>query len=333
MKKALIIVMVMVMAMAWAAQSVNTQTAPTPQALPGGQAQNPRPTIQVSTGLVRLVVTVTDKQHNYITDLDQSDFKVFEDGAQQQIQHFARETDLPLRVALLLDTSNSIRPRLQFEQEAATDFLSLVIRRNVDMAFLMTFDNEPQVIQDYTGDAALLAGAIQKQRAGGGTALDDAMVMASKRLETPPPPSGADAEVRRVIVVISDGNDNLSDHPLSDAIQEALRAEACVYAVSTNTDWLAIDDESKPSKYHMDEGDKVLQNFADQTGGRAFFPYKADDLAQSFVAIETELRQQYLIAYAPSVPLAKGGYRTILVQTNRKGLTVRTRKGYYAGKS
>ena len=225
---------------------------------------------------------------------------------------------MPLRIGLLLDTSNSIRPRLSFEQEAAIDFLNRVIRRNKDMAFLMTFDNEPEVVQDFTGDLALLTDAIHNQRAGGGTALHDAIYR---------PPRycpirrcrGPDPEVRRVIVVISDGDDNLSDHALSDAIESAIRSETAIYAISTNTDWLAIDDSSHPSKYHYSQGDTVLRTFTDQTGGQCFFPYKLDDLAQSFLDIGTELRSQYYIAYAPTIPHSHGQYRKIDVQTDRKG--------------
>ncbi len=292
--------------------------------------QNQLPPISVTSGLVHLVVTVTDHRRAFITDLDQSDFKVLENGNPQDIRFFGRETDLPLRIGLLLDTSNSIRPRLSFEQEAAIDFLNRVIRRNRDQAFLMTFDNEPEVVQGFTGDLALLTDAIHNQRAGGGTALHDAIYRASEMLSNPPLPPGPDPEVRRVMVVISDGDDNLSDHALSDAIESAIHAETAIYAISTNTDWLAIDDASKPSKYHLAEGDKMLQMFADQTGGRCFFPYRIDDLAQSFLDIGNELRSQYYIAYAPTIPLSKGQYRKIDIQTDRKGAVVRTRKGYYA---
>ena len=133
-----------------------------------------------------------------------------------------------------------------------------------------------------------------------------------------------------MIVVISDGDDNLSDHALSEATESAIRSEVAIYAISTNTDWLAIDDASHPSKYHFSQGDSALRTFTDQTGGQCFFPYKIDDLAQSFMDIGTELRSQYYIAYAPTVPLSKGQYRKIDVQANRKGAIVRTRKGYYA---
>jgi VWFA-related protein len=308
------------------------QQAPaTPNPQPSASPQ--QPPIVSTTGLVHLVVTVVDRHHDFITDLDKTDFKVLDNGAPQVIRFFGRETDLPLRIALLLDTSNSIRPRLKFEKDAAIDFLDKVIRREKDLAFLMTFDNEPQVIQDYTSSVDLLTSAIEQQRAGGGTALNDAIYMAAEKLAHPPVPVGPETEVRRVIVVISDGDDNLSDRALSDAIDASIRSEVAVFTVSTSTDWLAIDDASRPSKYHVEGGDKVLQEFADQTGGHAFFPYRVDDLAQSFLDIGTELRSQYFIAYAPANPPSVGVYRKIEIKTDRKGLTVRTRKGYYAAVS
>ena len=292
--------------------------------------QQQQPTIRASTTLVRMVATVMDRHRSFITDLDRKDFKILEDGQPQDIQYFVRETDLPLRIGLLLDTSNSIRPRLQFEQDAAVDFLSNVVRRSKDMAFLMTFDNEPEVIQDWTGDLSYLVDAIHKQRAGGGTALNDAIYLASQKLLTPPLPDSTDKDVRRVLVVISDGDDNLSDHAPSEAVDAALRSEIAIYAISTNTQWVAIDDESNPQKYHLDPGDKVLQQFADQSGGRVFFPYRVDDLAQSFLDIGNELRSQYFIAYSPTNTAANGKFHRIDVEVDRKGLVVRTRKGYFA---
>lgn len=306
-----------------------SQTAPSASQENPPAPPNQKPIVS-TTNLVHLVATVVDRHHEFVTDLDKTEFKVIENGVPQDIRFFSRETDLPLRIGLLLDTSNSIRPRLDFEKDAAIDFLNKVIRRDKDLAFLMTFDNEPEVIQDYTSDSDLLTSAIREQRAGGGTALNDAICLASEKLQHAPPPRGQSSDMRRVIVVISDGNDNLSDHALSDAIDASIRSEAAVFAVSTNTDWLAIDDASKPSKYNLDAGDKILQQFADQTGGHAFFPYRVDDLAESFLAIGTELRSQYFIAYAPADPPVGGQYRRIDVQTTRKGLTVRTRKGYFA---
>jgi VWFA-related protein len=300
-----------------------------PSGAPASTPPQSAPTITSTTGLVHLVATVMDHHHEFVTNLDQSDFRVLEDGSVQEIRYFGRETDLPLRIGILLDTSNSIRPRLEFEKEAALDFLQSVIRRNKDQAFLMTFDNEPEVIQDFTGDLALLTDAIRKQRAGGGTALNDAIYRAAEKLSNPPLPKGPNNEVRRVLVVISDGDDNLSDHALSEAVEAALRSEAAIYCVSTNTDWLSISGD-KPKKIHLEPGDQVLEKFADQSGGRVFYPYKVEDLAQSFIDIGNELRSQYFIAYAPGNAEANGKYRKIEVQTDRKGLDVRTRRGYYA---
>jgi Ca-activated chloride channel homolog len=296
---------------------------------PPGPGQKTAPSIRVTTQTVPLTITVSDKKHNFITDLDQQDFRVLENGTPQDIRFFSRETDLPLRIAVLIDTSNSIRPRLQFEQDAAIDFLNRVIRPVKDAAFLMTFDNEPQIIQDYTDDVGRLTDAIRDQRAGGGTALDDAIYMASDKLENAPLPKGPDKDVRRVIVLISDGNDNLSDHAPSEATEAVIRSGAALYAISTNTDWITLDQGDTPRKYEFTDGDKILMNFSDQTGGRTFFPYKVEDLGESFVQIGAELRSQYFIAYSPTA-LPDGKYRKIDVQVDRKGLVVRTRRGYYA---
>src|SRR5262249_26598332 len=192
-----------------------------------GQIENQRrvPPCRVPPVLVPSVPPAPDRRHNFVTSLNQDDFKVLENGTPQEIRFFGRETDLPLRIGLLLDTSNSIRPRLEFEQQAAIDFLNRVIRRTKDLAFLMTFDNEPEVVQDFTSNLSLLTETIGDQRAGGGTALVDAIYRASEKLANSPLPSGLDPQVRRVIVVISDGNDNLSDHALSDAIEASIRAE------------------------------------------------------------------------------------------------------------
>jgi Ca-activated chloride channel homolog len=291
--------------------------------------QKPPPKIVSTTGLVHLVATVMDRHRNFVTNLNKTDFTVLENGSPQTILFFGRETDLPLRIGLLMDTSNSIRPRLAFEQDAAIDFLNSVIRNGKDEAFLMTFDNEPEVVQDFTDDVGELSDAIRRQRAGGGTALNDAVYLASQKLMGAPLPADT-AQVRRVLVVISDGDDDLSDHALSEALEETLRAEAAIYCISTNTDWISVDNPDQPRKYHLDPGDKVLREFADESGGRAFFPYRVDDLEQSFVDIGTELRSQYFIAYSPTDPLSNGGYRRIQVDADRNGLVVRTREGYYA---
>ena len=301
------------------------QPAPSPP-----QKQNESPTFKTRTVLVNLTATVTDRRHKFVTDLDEKDFHVFDEGKLQEISFFSRQTDLPLRIGVLLDTSNSIRDRLKFEQEAAIDFLYNTLRRDRDLAFVMTFDNEPEVIQDFTDDIDRLSTIIRKQRAGGGTAFRDAIYMGSEKLMNPPAPAGNNPQVRRVLVVISDGDDNLSDRTLSEAMEMAERAEVSIYAISTNTEWLALDNEQAPKKFLKSHGDEILEHFADDTGGRVFFPYRLDDLAQSFLDIGNELRSQYILAYRPADIGSRVQFRRVRVEVDRKGLVVRSRRGYYA---
>jgi len=312
------------------------QQAPPP---PASEPQKPAPGVtppplRVQANLVNIIATVVTRREKLVTDLGQSDFRVFEDGKEQKIQFFSRETDLPLRIGLLMDTSNSIRERLEFEKDAAIDFLHNTLRRGKDQAFLMIFDNEPSIVRDFTEDAGALTEAVQRQRAGGGTALYDAVIRASDKLAGAPQPADHSA-VRRVIVVISDGDDNLSAGSRGAAIEAAQRAGVAVYCISSSTQWVSAADLSDPHKrvdrkYLMEEPDKVLVEFASQTGGRAFFPYSVDDLGQSFQDIGEELRNQYSLAYIPPAAPADGRFRKITVDVGRKGLVVRTRKGYYA---
>jgi VWFA-related protein len=286
--------------------------------------------IPVQVELVNLVFTVVNNRQRFITDLERANFKVLEDGQEQKIEFFSRQTDLPLRVGILMDTSNSIRERLKFEQEAAIDFIHNVLRRKKDQAFLMTFDSEAGLIEDYTDDAGRLSEAVQRQRAGGGTSLYDAIYFAChERLTTPPLPTGQNPEVRRLIVVLSDGDDTGSARARSEALEACQRAETAIYAISTSTDWLSLSGDA-PKKIHRTPGDQVLEQFSKETGGRVFFPYKVDDLGQSFLEIADELRSQYALAYTPSNKKKDGKFRAIQIAVDRKGLQVRARKGYYA---
>jgi VWFA-related protein len=290
--------------------------------------------IRQNVNLVDVLFTVLNRQHKIVADLNSENFRVFDDDAPQQIRFFNRQTDMPLRVGFLLDTSNSIRDRLKFEQEAAIDFLYNVIRREKDQAFLMTVDDEPELVQGFTGDLDVLREVILKQRAGGGTALYDAVYQACQQLLKLPPSVGdPDKDLRRVLVVISDGDDNLSRHSRGQALEIAQRAGIVIYSISTSTNWILPDQEARGDlsnrKYMKDEGDKVLQQFSDESGGRAFFPYRVDDLAQSFASIGTELRSQYSLAYVPVRP-ADGKFHRIRIEVNAKGLQVRARRGYFA---
>jgi VWFA-related protein len=236
-----------------------------------------------------------------------------------------------------MDTSNSIRDRLKFEQDAAISFLFSVLRHNKDQAFVMTFDDEPAILQGFTDDAGRLRDEIVKTRAGGGTAVYDAIYDAcQKELSHPPRPPGDQPDVvRRVMILISDGDDNLSNHTRSEAIEMAQRYSVVIYTISTSTQWIQLSqtdpDKIANRKTHLTEGDKILQDLADETGGRAFFPYHVDDLDQSFQDIGDELRNQYSIAYIPTHSQFDGKYHRIRIEVpEHKGYQVRARRGYFA---
>jgi Ca-activated chloride channel family protein len=301
------------------------------------QPQKSQTTIPVTVNLVDVLFTVLDRRNKLVSDLDKKDFHVLDDNVPQDIRYFSKQSDLPLRIGMLMDTSNSIRDRLKFEQDAANNFLFSVLRRNKDQAFVMTFDDEPQLLQGFTGDTGSLRDHIMRTRAGGGTAVYDAIYNAcTTQLNHPPRPPGDQPDVvRRVMILISDGEDNLSTHTRAEAIEMAQRTSVVIYTISTSTQWVTLDDPSKEKsgnrKYHLTEGDKVLQDLADETGGRAFYPYHVDDLDQSFQDIGEELRNQYSIAYNPTNHSFDGRYHNIKIDVpDHKGYQVRARRGYYA---
>jgi VWFA-related protein len=306
---------------------------------PGSPQQQPSQApdaIRRDVNLVDVLFTVFDKQNKIVSTLNESDFRVTDDGQPQRILFFNRQSDLPLRVGLLMDTSNSIRSRLKFEQEAAIDFLYAVVRREKDQTFLMTIEDDPQVIVPATSDLNRVRDAILRQRAGGGTALYDAIYRAAEEMSSLPlPTGGAGIDLRRVLVVISDGDDTLSSHARSEALDMAQRAGIVIYTISTSTEWIVSDNKSRAAqnaqrKYMKTAGDKALEVFANDTGGRAYFPYLIDDLALSFAAIGDELRNQYSLAYVPAGRAPDGKFHRIRIQAIPKDMQVRARSGYYA---
>ena len=308
-----------------------------PPAAPGQEEMQKGPTIKIPVNLVDVLFTVLNRRNKLISTLEQKDFKVLDDNVPQDIRYFSKQTDLPLRIGMLLDTSNSIRDRLKFEQDAANNFLFSVLRRNKDEAFLMTFDDEPEILQAFTGDTGRLRDQILRTRAGGGTAVYDAIYEACVReLSHPPRPPGDQPDVvRRVMILISDGEDNLSTHTRAEAIEMAQLTSVVIYTISTSTQWVTLDDPSKEKsgnrKYHLTDGDKILQDLADETGGRSFYPYHVDDLDQSFQDIGEELRNQYSLAYNPTNHQLDGRYHKIKIEIpGEKGYQVRARRGYYA---
>jgi Ca-activated chloride channel homolog len=291
----------------------------------------------IKVNLVDVLFTVLDRRNKLVSSLEKPDFQVFDDNVLQDIRYFSKQSDLPLRIGMLLDTSNSIRDRLKFEQDAANNFLFSVLRPRKDEAFVMTFDDEPQIIQNFTNDTGALRDQILRTRSGGGTAVYDAVYEAcEKELSHPPRPPGDQPDVvRRVMILISDGEDNLSTHTRSEAIEMAQRTSVVIYSISTSTQWVTLDDPNKAQsgnrKYHLTDGDQILKSLAEETGGRAFFPYHVDDLDQSFQDIGEELRNQYSIAYNPTNHSLDGRYHKIRVDTpEHKGFQVRARRGYYA---
>lgn len=323
------------------ANESSSATPKTPQA-PGQETQQstPQKSPQKITQVVNLVdvlFTVLNRRNKLVPDLEKQDFEVFDEKSQQEIRYFSKQTDLPLRIGMLLDTSNSIRDRLKFEQDASVNFLFSVLRRGRDEAFVMTFDDEPQILQAFTNDAGLLRDQIVQTRAGGGTAIYDAIYDACRdELSHPPRPPGDQPDiVRRVMILISDGEDNLSTHTRSEAIEMAQRTSVVIYTISTSTQWIQLSetdpDKLANRKLHLTEGDKILQDLADETGGRAFYPYHVDDLDQSFQDIGDELRNQYSIAYIPTNSILDGKYHRIRIEVpDHKGYQVRARRGYFA---
>jgi Ca-activated chloride channel homolog len=324
------------------------QSSPAPQATPpatpqqGQQGeksatpQTPQKIIQV-VNLVDVLFTVLNRRNKLVPDLQKEDFQIFDEKFQQDIRYFSKQSDLPLRIGMLVDTSNSIRDRIKFEQDASINFLFSVLRRGRDEAFVMTFDDEPQVVQAFTSDAGLLRDQIMQTRAGGGTAIYDAIYQACQNeLSHPPRPPGDQPDVvRRVMILISDGDDNLSTHTRGEAIEMAQRTSVVIYTISTSTQWIQLSqtdpDKLANRKSHLTEGDKILQDLADETGGRAFFPYHVDDLDQSFQDIGDELRNQYSIAYIPTNYVLDGRYHRIRIEVpDHKGYQVRARRGYFA---
>ncbi len=273
-------------------------------------------TYRVSVDLVNILCSVFDRNtKSFITTLTREDFTIYEDQQPQQIRNFARETNLPLTIALLIDTSQSVAPKLRFEQEAAINFVQSVMREK-DRALLVEFSSGVTLLQDFTDDANKMTREIRKLTAAGGTALYDAIYMTcdEKLIRE----AG-----RKAIVIVSDGEDESSKVTRNQAVEVALRAEATIFALSV----------SKGGFFGVGgatEGDAILKDLTAETGGRLFSPFKIDDLDESFRQINQELRSQYNIGFISSNPARDGRYRTIDIRVSEKGLKLNHRKGYYA---
>jgi Ca-activated chloride channel family protein len=289
-----------------------TQAAPGP----GSNTDVGAPTIVVPVNEVNLIFTVTDKHGHYIANLTQNDFTLLDDGkAPAHVRSFHQQINLPLRVGLVIDASSSIRSRFQFEQQSATAFLLDVLKAKSDRAFVMGFDVTPTVTANWTNDQDALQAGVNKLEPAGGTALFDAVYVACRdKLGTERGPE----PVRKAIILISDGEDNQSRVYLTEAIKECERAETIIYAISTN--WT-------PSRGN---GDKILQELSEETGGEVFFPPSVEEMSNSFKDIEEELRSQYELVYTPADFKTDGAYRTIYLYCYDRKYAVRAKKGYFA---
>src|SRR5215475_3510995 len=297
-------------------------TAPSPQPSSGDSShEQPETTIHAIVNEVNLIFTVTDKHRRFVKNLGANEIRLLDDNKPPaKVTDFRSETDLPLRVGLLIDVSGSVKSRFSFEQQAAIEFLTHMMRKEKDLAFVTGFDTTPEVTQDFTSDIEKLSQGVHKLRPGGGTALYDALYFACRdkmlkmREQSP-------VATRRAVIVVSDGEDNQSRITRDQAIEMAQRAEVIVYAISTNVSGTRT------------RGDKVLEHLAEATGGRALFPFKIQDVAHEFSEIHEELRSQYAISYKPADFIADGRYRSIQIGTTHKQLQARARKGYFAPKT
>ena len=312
MKTLTMLVLTLALAGAAVAQRGTPQTSQTPQ--------TPRPagdqTLSVNVNLVDVLFTVADKKGKFITNLKKENFKVFEDDKPQTITNFSSETDLPLTIALLVDTSGSIRDKLRFEQEAAIEFFYSTLHRGKDKALIISFDSGVDLLQDFTDDPEVLANAVRKIRSGGGTSLYDAVYLAvNQKL--------AGQNGRLVLILISDGDDNSSRLSMTETLEEAQKKNVALYAISTNT-------SAYFGSREQERGDKTLKRFSEETGGKPFFPFKVQDLAVSFQDISEELRSQYRLAYIPTNDRAEGTFRKIRIDSSEKRYNIKARSGYYA---
>ncbi len=341
------------------AQQATPPAAPAAEASPqhpNQVAQAPKP-IQARVELVNVPLTVLNKQGMPVIDMNQGEFRVFEDGVEQKITHFERETSTPLRVGLILDTSNTARRQLSYEKDAGVEFVYQVLRNGgtKNQIFLQTFDASSSIIQDFTNDPDMLQDKIQNLRSGGGKALYDAIYSACL---TKMSRSGLPEDVRRVLVVLSDGLDVQSQHTLAQAVSMAQMTETMVYTVGT-------------AAYGYDNpGDKLLDDLSAQTGGYPSFPLRESpgtdletgylshgqigdssqnkglgaetgrfsaerlvNLADALQVIGRDLDEEYTIGYKPIRDSLDGTYRSIKVVTSRRGVYLRWKPGYFANAS
>jgi Ca-activated chloride channel family protein len=295
-------------------------------------ATNAAPDDPVSSGEWLLTKQVNEVTVSFVAankgkpvgNLAQNDISVLDDNKRPTaILGFRTQRALPLRVGVAIDTSNSVTARFRFEQAAASAFFHQAVNRESDLGFVMGFENHSTVTQDFVGDPDLLSQGLEQLKIGGGTALYDAVRAACQKLRYRPEPG----MVSRVLVVLSDGQNNSGEVTLERAIDAAQEAEVTIYAISTN---YAM--SSRERDWAADGGNSNLRKLAEQTGGRVLFPATPKDVTKAFAKIREELRNRYAVSYKPSEFTPDGHYRTIKIEARKGGekMEIRARKGYYA---
>lgn len=267
------------------------------------------PEIRLGTTLVNTFLTVTNKEGEIVSDLEASDFIIQDNGVRQQITEFSRETQLPLTLALVIDRSRSVQEQVGLQRAAAIEFLKAILRRGQDRGLLVAFDSQIYILHDFTDDVAALTSKIQDLSVAGNSAIFDAVYKTARNYFT------RVGSGRKVLILITDGDDTASEVTLERAIDMALRADVIVYAIGV-----------KGTK----TGASALNHLTQATGGRALF---LDDehtgLASLFARLEKELRNQYSIGYQLNSPPDRR-YHRLTIRVKKRGLTVRARQGYYA---
>jgi len=292
-------------------------TAPQPPATP----QRPSPSFKAGVDLVSLNVTVTDSAARYVTDLEQENFQVFEDGALQEVTFF-NKTNLPIALGLLLDTSASMEARLPIAQEAAIGFAKKL--RPQDLAEVIDFDSRVVILQTFTNKSAELEQAIRKTAAGGSTSMYNAIYIALKDLKKVVA-TNIDEIRRQAIVVLSDGEDTSSLLPFEEVLDLAKRSETAIYAIG-----LRSSEVGASSNKGFKEAEFVLRQLSQETGGRTFFPTSVSELPAIYGQISDELSSQYTVGYTSRNGKRDGAWRRVVVRVNRPNAVPRTKQGYFA---
>jgi VWFA-related protein len=297
-------------------------------------ADDTSPTIQVQVNLVSLLAAVRDKRGALINNLTKDDFTLTEDGQAQTIKYFAKETDLPLTIGLLVDVSASQRNLIEIEREAAYQFFSQVLRKK-DMAFLISFGEDAELLQDFTNSPRLLQAGLEGLRVNSGvqgihpgpvptigqprgTVLYDAVYLAASDRMT--------HEVgRKALVLITDGMDEGSRLKIDEAIRAGQKSDCVIYSI------YYVDQSAYYGRgYFGGVSDSALRKMSEETGGRVFRVERKHPLPEVFKELQDEMRSQYSVSYTPTNEKKDGTFRRIDLRTNDRNLKVQVRKGYYA---